>query len=112
VGAPDPGTALVRAVPADAAAGAGALAAGDTPVAFGAEGGALFAPVLAAPAGLAGFAGVGAGFCAGAGAGAGSADDVCVADVLTPGSRSAGGGAIAVRPGVGAALGGVLEALL
>ncbi len=41
------------------------------------------------------FPGVCAGFDAGTGAGveAGSGDDGCVADVLTPGSKSAGGGA-------------------
>jgi hypothetical protein len=39
------------------------------------------------------FADVCAGFDAGASAGVGSGDDGCIADVLTPGSRSAGGGA-------------------
>lgn len=85
-------------------------------MAFGADDGALVVPPLAAgpvalPAPRAGFAGVGAGFCAAGGAGAGSGDDICVADVLTPGSRSAGGGATAGRLGVGAVLCGELEAL-
>jgi hypothetical protein len=111
------GTAPVRAVPVAPAAGvpAGALAAGPAVDTFGAEGNALVAAVLAAPApvpaaALAGFADVGAAFCAGAAA-AGSGDDICVADVLTPGSRSAGGGAIG-RFEVGAVLCGVLEPLL